>query len=85
MSITVLLFPKNLQDAPNRSRTYPGSSIPEPLLITIEGDSELKEICKEIMGLTKLDWNTTSFALSSFAMKSNAGGCSGLWAQNTNR
>ena len=47
-----------------RIRTYPGSRIPEPLLITRIGDSELTEICKEIMGLTKLNWNTTSFATS---------------------
>jgi hypothetical protein len=47
-----------------RVRTYPGSRIPEPLLITHRGDSELKEVCKEIMGLTKLNWNTTAFATS---------------------
>lgn len=47
-----------------RTRTYPGSRIPEPLLISREGDSELKEVCKEIMGLTKLNWNTTAFATS---------------------
>jgi hypothetical protein len=45
-----------------RVRTYPGSRVPEPLLITHQGDSELKEVCKEIMGLTKLNWNTTAFA-----------------------
>lgn len=46
----------------SRVRTYPGSRVPEPLLITHQGDSELKEVCKEIMGLTKLNWNTTAFA-----------------------
>lgn len=47
-----------------RIRTYPGSRIPEPLLITRIGDSQLKEVCQEIMGLTKLNWNTTSFVTS---------------------
>ncbi|MDH2901862.1 MAG: hypothetical protein PXY39_12915 [archaeon] len=45
-----------------RIRTYPGNRIPEPLMISKIGDSELLETCKEIMGLTKLNWNTTSFA-----------------------
>lgn len=45
-----------------RVRTYPGHRIPQPLLITHRGDSEMKEVCKEIMGLTKLNWNTAAFA-----------------------
>ncbi len=45
-----------------RVRTYPGHSIPQPLFITHDGDSEIKEICDEILGLTKLNWNTTSFS-----------------------
>ena len=45
-----------------RLRTYPGPRIPKPLLITHLGDSQVDEICKEIMGLTKLNWNTTAFA-----------------------
>jgi hypothetical protein len=45
-----------------RIRTYPGHSIPQPLLIHHKGDSEIEEICKEILGLTKLNWNTTAFA-----------------------
>ncbi len=45
-----------------RVRTYPGHRIPRPLLVIHSGDSELKEICGEIMGLTKLNWNTTAFA-----------------------
>jgi hypothetical protein len=45
-----------------RVRTYPGHRIPKPLLITHYGDSEMKEVCKEIMGLTKLNWNTTAFS-----------------------
>lgn len=47
-----------------RIRTYPGSSIPQPLFITHYGDSNIQEICKEIIGLTKLNWNTTSFSTS---------------------
>jgi len=45
-----------------RLRTYPGPRIPKPLSITHLGDSQVDEICKEIMGLTKLNWNTTAFA-----------------------
>lgn len=45
-----------------RIRTYPGQRIPRPLLITHSGDSEMIDICKEILGLTKLNWNTTAFA-----------------------
>ena len=45
-----------------RIRTYPGHRVPKPLLIIHSGDSEMKEICIEIMGLTKLNWNTTAFA-----------------------
>ena len=45
-----------------RIRTYPGHRIPKPLLVTHLGDSQMSEICSEIMGLTKLNWNTTAFA-----------------------
>ncbi len=45
-----------------RIRTYPGFRVPRPLLITHYGDSEIKVICSEILGLTKLDWNTTVFS-----------------------
>lgn len=45
-----------------RVRTYPGHRIPKPLLVTHHGDSEMEEVCKEIIGLTKLNWNTTAFA-----------------------
>jgi len=45
-----------------RIRTYPGHRVPEPLLITHFGDSEVNEVCREIIGLTKLNWNTTEFA-----------------------
>lgn len=45
-----------------RLRTYPGHRIPIPLLITHKGDSEISRICSEILGLTKLNWNTTQFS-----------------------
>lgn len=45
-----------------RLRTYPGHSIPQPLFITHDGDSQINEICEEIIGLTKLNWNTTAFS-----------------------
>lgn len=44
-----------------RIRTYPGHRVPRPLLINHYGDSELTVICSEILGLTKLNWNTTAF------------------------
>jgi len=44
-----------------RIRTYPGSRVPVPLLITHYGDSQLNKVCEEIMGITKLNWNTTAF------------------------
>lgn len=41
-------------------RTYPGAYVPNPLKITVyEQDSSLEMICKEIMGLTKMNWNNT--------------------------
>lgn len=45
-----------------RVRTYPGPRIPKPLLITHYGCSEIGVICSEILGLTKLNWNTTAFS-----------------------
>lgn len=45
-----------------RIRTYPGHRIPSPLLIVHYGDSEIKDISNEILGLTKLNWNTTAFS-----------------------
>ncbi|MFX1286891.1 MAG: hypothetical protein ACFFB5_24875 [Promethearchaeota archaeon] len=42
--------------------TYPGATIPEPLTIDIARlDSTPYQICKDIMALTKLDWNTADF------------------------
>jgi hypothetical protein len=48
-----------------RLRSYPGARVPEPVMLTHEGDSEFDLVCKEIMGLTKLDWNTAAFSTSS--------------------
>ena len=45
-----------------RVRTYPCHRIPRPLIIRHSGDSEIKLICSEILGLTKLNWNTTAFS-----------------------
>ena len=42
--------------------TYPGATIPEPLGIEIvKSDSNYNLICKDILALTKLDWNTADF------------------------
>ena len=47
-----------------RIRTYAGHRIPNALSITHIGDSSNEIVSKEILELTKLDWNTTSFAIS---------------------
>lgn len=42
--------------------TYPGSFVPRPLEVIIEkADSGVKILAKDIMDLTKLDWNSTDF------------------------
>ena len=45
-----------------RIRTYAGHSIPNPLKISYEGESTRSKIAEEILGLTKLNWNTASFS-----------------------
>lgn len=45
-----------------RIRTYPGHRIPRPLDVQHEGDSSPQELAREILGLTKLNWNTASFS-----------------------
>ena len=45
-----------------RLRSYPGHRIPNALRITHIGDSQNSEVAKEILGLTKLNWNTTAFS-----------------------
>jgi len=43
-------------------QTYPGMYIPAPLEIRIVSSvSSVKTICKEILGLTKMNWNNTQF------------------------
>ena len=42
--------------------TYPGSTVPMPLMIeTYRLNSTPYQVCKDIMALTKLDWNTADF------------------------
>jgi hypothetical protein len=45
-----------------RIRVYPGVRVPQPLHIRHEGASPVKLVAEEILGLTKLNWNTTTFA-----------------------
>ncbi|TDR38525.1 hypothetical protein DFR29_12026 [Tahibacter aquaticus] len=41
-------------------KTYPGMYIPSPLRIEMfDSDSSLEDIAKEILGLTKMNWNNT--------------------------
>jgi hypothetical protein len=43
--------------------TYPGSYVPEPLQIVEHfGDSPTNLLCSEILGLTKMNWNTSDFS-----------------------
>jgi len=42
--------------------TYPGSFVPRPIEVVIEkADSDVRILAKDIMDLTKLDWNSTDF------------------------
>ena len=45
--------------------TYEGSNIPEPIEIKpdLQSESDYKTICEEVLFLTKLDWNTSVFAV----------------------
>ena len=43
-------------------QTYPGMYIPAPIEIRIvKNVSSVKTICREILGLTKMNWNNTQF------------------------
>ena len=43
--------------------TYPGMRVPRPLeIVEHQGDSTPEVICKAIMGLTTMNWNTADFA-----------------------
>jgi hypothetical protein len=45
-------------------RTYPGLRVPIPLEIVEHfGDAPLKVICKEILALTKMNWNSADFCI----------------------
>jgi len=42
--------------------TYPGPSVPRPLhLICQKLDTSIESVCCDILGLTKLDWNSSTF------------------------
>jgi len=42
--------------------TYPGPSSPRPLHLTCQRiDTSVESICRDILGLTKLDWNSSTF------------------------
>ena len=42
--------------------TYPGPSVPRPLHLNCQRlDSSLEIVCNDILGLTKLDWNSSTF------------------------
>jgi hypothetical protein len=46
-------------------RTYPGARVPQPIgIIEHHGDSAWDVVLKEIIGLTKMNWNTADFACS---------------------
>jgi hypothetical protein len=45
-----------------RIRSYAGHRVPNPIRIMHYGDSSKEEVGKEILGLTKINWNTTSFS-----------------------
>jgi len=46
-------------------RAYPGMRIPNPIeIIEHHGDSTTQQICSELMALTKINWNSCSFASS---------------------
>jgi hypothetical protein len=46
-----------------RLQTYPGRGVPKPLLIDVcRGQSEIRTVLRDIMALTKLNYNTCVFA-----------------------
>jgi hypothetical protein len=46
-------------------RTYPGARVPQPLeVLEHHGDSAWDVVLKEILSLTKMNWNTADFACS---------------------
>jgi hypothetical protein len=46
-------------------RTYPGARVPQPIeILEHHGNSPWNVILEEILGLTKMNWNSTAFACS---------------------
>jgi hypothetical protein len=44
-------------------RQYPGPRIPNPLeIVEHHGDSSAERVCREVLALTKLNWNTCKFS-----------------------
>ncbi len=44
--------------------TYPGLRVPAPLeIVEHYGDSDRKKLCKEILALTKMNWNSADFSI----------------------
>lgn len=44
-------------------KTYPGHRIPQPLeILEIHGNDDITTVCKEILALTKMNWNSAKFA-----------------------
>ena len=45
---------------------YPGPRVPTPLeILEYHGKTQIDQICKEILSLTKLDWNNAKFCIKS--------------------
>jgi len=45
-------------------KTYPGLHVPHPLeILEHHGDSDIRTICKEILGLTKMNWNNAEYSI----------------------
>ena len=44
-------------------RTYPGPHVPRPLeILEHHGDSDIQSVCKEILALTKMNWNSADYS-----------------------
>jgi len=45
-------------------RTYPGLHVPHPLeILEHHGDSDIQTVCREILGLTKMNWNNADYSI----------------------
>ena len=46
-----------------RLQTYPGREVPNPLLVEVcRGDADLKQVMRDVMGLTKVNFNRCEYA-----------------------